>query len=103
MQNWLRRWFRVGQDHKRPRRPGRPSLEGLEDRCLLAAPVIDPINFTPLNIPAKKTLFVPITATDTDGNPLTYMVSSSNAQVSVTARNNPHPYLKLSVAAFADK
>ncbi|HLJ96699.1 MAG TPA: peptidylprolyl isomerase [Gemmataceae bacterium] len=102
MQNWLRRWFRVGQDHKRPRRPGRPSLEGLEDRCLLAAPVIDPINFTPLNIPAKKTLFVPITATDTDGNPLTYMVSSSNAQVSVTARNNPHPYLKLSVAGFGD-
>src|SRR5438132_7152770 len=102
MQNWLRRWLSVGQDHHRQRRAYRPVVEGLEDRCLLAAPIVDPITFTPLNIPAKKTLFVPVTATDTDGNPLTYTVTSSNPQVTATARNNPHPFLKFSVAGFGD-
>src|SRR5438132_534727 len=102
MENWLRCWLPLGQDHKRQRRAYRPIVEGLEDRCLLAAPVVDPINFTPLNVPAGKTLFVPVTATDTDGNPLTYTATSSNAQISVMPRNNPHPYLKISVAGFGD-
>src|SRR5207244_1208301 len=65
-------------------------------------PVVDPINFTPLNIPASKTLFVPVTATDTDGNPLSYTATSSSPDVTVTARNNPHPYLRISVAGFGD-
>jgi cyclophilin family peptidyl-prolyl cis-trans isomerase len=77
-------------------------VEGLEDRCLLAAPAVDPITFAPLNVPAGKTLFVPVTATDTDGNPLTYTATSSNPQISVTPRNNPHPYLDISVAGFGD-
>src|SRR6266849_2230353 len=102
MQNWLRRWLSVGQDHKRQRRAYRPVVEGLEDRCLLAAPVVDPINFTPLTIPANKTLFVPVTATDTDWNSLTYSVTSSNPQITVAARNNPNPFWKISVAGFGD-
>jgi cyclophilin family peptidyl-prolyl cis-trans isomerase len=82
-------------------------VESLETRCLLAAPVIDPITgptsasgITP-NIPAGKSLIIPITATDTDGNPLTYSVSSSNPQVSATL----HPggtFLKVSVQNFGD-
>src|SRR5262249_46207110 len=102
MQNWLRRWLRPGQDPKQQRRAYRPVVEGLEERCLLAAPVVDPINFTPLNIPTNKTLFVPVTATDADGNPLTYTAVSSNPLISVTPRNNPHSFLKLSVAGFGD-
>ena len=102
MKNWLRDWFKVGQDRKSGHRAYRPVVEGLEDRCLLAAPVVDPINFTPLNVPAGKTLFVPVTATDTDGNPLTYTATSSNSQISVTARNNPHPYLDITVAGYSD-
>jgi cyclophilin family peptidyl-prolyl cis-trans isomerase len=102
MKTWLRRWLSIGQDRKPLRRAYRPAVEGLEDRCLLAAPVVDPINFTPLNVPANKTLFVPVTATDTDGNPLTYTATSSNSQISVIARNNPHPYLDITVAGFGD-
>src|SRR5437868_10359105 len=102
MQNWLHRWLGLGQDRKIQRRAYRPVVEGLEDRCLLAAPVVDPITFTPLNLPTGKTLFVPITATDTDGNPLTYTATSSNPQITVTARNNPHPYLKVSVAGVGE-
>src|SRR5438477_1693092 len=102
MKTWLRRWLPPAQDRKPQRRAYRPVVEGLEDRCLLAAPVVDPITFTPLNVPVNKTLFVPITATDTDGNPLTSTATSSNASVVVTVRNNPHPYLKVSVAGFGD-
>jgi cyclophilin family peptidyl-prolyl cis-trans isomerase len=102
MRNWLRHWLRVGQDHKRQRRAYRPVLEGLEDRCLLAAPVVDAISFTPLNVPAGKTLFVPVTATDADGNPLTYTATSSNSQITVNPRNNPHPYLDITVAGYGD-
>jgi cyclophilin family peptidyl-prolyl cis-trans isomerase len=102
MHNWFPRWLGFSQDRKIQRRAFRPVVEGLEDRCLLAAPVVDPIAFTPLNLPTGRTLFVPITATDTDGNPLTYTATSSNPQVTVTPRNNPHPYLKVSVAGFGD-
>ncbi|HLJ95684.1 MAG TPA: Ig-like domain repeat protein [Gemmataceae bacterium] len=102
MQIGLPRWLRRERNYQPQRRSLRPILEDLEDRCLLAAPVVDPINFTPLNIPAGKTLFVPVTATDADGNPLTYTATSSNSQITVTPRNNPHPYLKISVAGFGD-
>jgi cyclophilin family peptidyl-prolyl cis-trans isomerase len=102
MQNWLRRWLGRGQHHHSPRRGYRPIVEGLEDRCLLTGPAVDPITFTPLNVPAGKTLFVPVTATDTDGNPLTYTATSSDPIITVTPRNNPHPYLDISVAGFGD-
>src|SRR5437763_14006197 len=104
MQNWLRRWIRLGQKPRARYRARRPMVENLEDRCLLAAPVIDPINIlnpvnnNPLTIPANKTLILPVTATDVDGNPLTYTATSSSPSITVTPRNNPHPYWKISVA-----
>jgi cyclophilin family peptidyl-prolyl cis-trans isomerase len=52
-------------------------MEGLEDRCLLTAPVLDPISN--VTLPANKSLILPLTATDADGNPLTYTFSSSNS------------------------
>src|SRR5947207_4889700 len=98
MQTWLRRWLRPGYEHKGHRRAYRPVVEGLEDRCLLAAPVVDPINFQPLNVPVSKSLFIPITATDSDGDALSYTVTSSNSLVTVTPRTGT--YLKMSVAGF---
>jgi cyclophilin family peptidyl-prolyl cis-trans isomerase len=74
-------------------------VEGLEDRCLLAAPVIDPI--ANQQVPASKTLIVPVTATDTDGNPLTYTASSSDATFQVQVKTG-NPFLKISVANFGD-
>jgi cyclophilin family peptidyl-prolyl cis-trans isomerase len=102
MQNWLRRWLSRGQHPNRQRRAYRPVVEGLEDRCLLAAPVVDPITFTPLNVPDGKTLFVPVTATDSDGNPLTYTATSSSSQITVTPPKSTRSYLDITVAGFGD-
>jgi cyclophilin family peptidyl-prolyl cis-trans isomerase len=73
----------------------RPLVEGLEERCLLAAPVVDPI--ANVTVPAGKTLVVPVTATDTDGNPLTYTATSDNSAVSVEVHAG-NPFLKIAVA-----
>ena len=79
--------------HRLPR--FRPAVEGLEERCLLAAPVIDTI--APQNVPAGKTLIVPVTATSPDGSALTYTVTSSNsAQVTAVAHTS-NTFLKLTV------
>ena len=56
-----------------------PRVEHLESRTLLTAPVLDPISAKTL--PAGKSLIVPLTATDTDGNPLTYSVTSSSPAI----------------------
>ena len=74
-------------------------LEALEERQLLAAPVLDPISA--VSVPAHKSLLVPLTASDADGNPLTYSVTSSSGTVSgriLTAG----PDLKISVAGYGD-
>jgi cyclophilin family peptidyl-prolyl cis-trans isomerase len=52
-------------------------------------------------VPSGKSLIVPVTATDTDGNPLTYTASSSNPQFQVQVKTG-NPFLKLSVANFGD-
>jgi len=74
-------------------------VEELEDRCLLAAPVITTIagmstsgTLTPLNLPIGKSLIVPITATAS--NPLTYTVTSDNPDVIVDLHTG-NPFLEL--------
>jgi cyclophilin family peptidyl-prolyl cis-trans isomerase len=61
-------------------------VEGLEGRCLLAAgPVIQSIG-VPLNIPVGgKTLVVPVTAVDPAGGAVTFTLTSSDPNVTVTA------------------
>ncbi len=99
----MRTWLRLlrlapGRHHSRGRWY-RPVVEGVEDRCLFAAPILDPI--TNQAVPIGKTLQVPITASDTDGDALTYSFSSSNPQFSATVRSG-NPYLRLTVAEFGD-
>jgi cyclophilin family peptidyl-prolyl cis-trans isomerase len=66
MRHWFDWFRRSSRKVRRPSKPVwqlrryRPNLDVLEDRCLLAAPTIDPIQ-VPLNIPAGKMLIVPIT------------------------------------------
>jgi cyclophilin family peptidyl-prolyl cis-trans isomerase len=100
MRNWFRRWIR--RPHRASQQPirrrPRVGVEALEDRCLLAAPVIDPIQ-VPLNIPVGKTLVVPISGSDPAGGSVTYSVTSSNPNVTVQT----HPgntFLKMDVAGF---
>ena len=59
-----------------------PKVEMLEGRILMAAPVLDAL--AGLSVPANKSRILPLTATDTDGNALTYSVSSSNGSVNAT-------------------
>src|SRR5580692_10165964 len=63
--------------------------------CLSAAPVIAPI--ANVTVPAGKSLIIPITATVTNGRPLTYTITgSTNAMAIVTHTNDP--FWKLNVA-----
>ncbi len=99
MRRWLRYWHRIMTP--RTRRPFRyrPRGEALEERRLLAAPVIDPI--TNQTVPIGKALYVPVTGSDADGDVLTYSVTSSNTQV--TAEVKPgSTYLRLTVGGFGD-
>jgi cyclophilin family peptidyl-prolyl cis-trans isomerase len=79
----------------------RPTLEGLEDRCLLAAPVINslPTGF-PVNIPIGKTLTIPITGVDPAGGSVSYSVTTDHADVTATQRTGT--FLDITVAGFGD-
>ncbi len=65
----------------------------------LAAPVIDPI--ADVTIPAGKSLVVPVTATNANGRPLTYTVTSSTNGIAVVMHTN-NPFWQMSVAQVAD-
>ncbi|MGB7746975.1 MAG: peptidylprolyl isomerase [Verrucomicrobiia bacterium] len=65
----------------------------------LAAPVIDPI--ADVTIPAGKSLIIPVTATNSNGRPLTYTVTSSTNGIAVVMHTN-NPFWQLVVAQVAD-
>jgi cyclophilin family peptidyl-prolyl cis-trans isomerase len=73
-------------------------VERLEERRLLSV-TINPV--PDKTMPIGKSLILPITATDTDGNPLTYSFTSDNSQVTVQ-QHTGNTYLKLSVQNFGD-
>ncbi len=66
----------------------------------MAAPVVTPL--APANVPANKSLIVPVTGFDADGQPLTYSVSSTNGQAVTASLHQGNPYLKLSVQGYGD-
>ncbi len=65
---------------------------------VMAAPVMDPVPVA--NIPAGKTLIVPVTATSPNGRPLTFTASSSTNGIAVEVHTN-NPFWKMSVAQAA--
>src|SRR5205823_5510158 len=70
-------------------------FESLEQRRLLAAPVLDAI--AAQSVPANKTIQIPLTASDSDGDTLSYSVSSNSASVIPTLRSTSNTYLKFHV------
>lgn len=64
----------------------------------LAAPIIDPL--PNVNLPAGKSLTIPITATSPNGRPLTYTITSSTNRITVEVHTN-NPFWKMSVVQAA--
>ncbi|MDX2035940.1 MAG: PKD domain-containing protein [Isosphaeraceae bacterium] len=85
----------MNQPRRRHRRPEGVGL--LEERLLLAAPVLDPI--TNASLPALKALIKPLTATDADGDAITYSVVSDNNLVAARVVTNTVA-LRFDVANF---
>ena len=65
---------------------------------LVAAPAIDPIPAA--TVPAGKSLIVPITASSTNGRPLTFTITSSTDAIALVPHTN-NPFWKLSVVQVA--
>lgn len=88
---------------KSPRRPAdksrsrRLTLEALEDRYLLATAITAIAN---VNVPISKSLIMPVTATSTSSQPLSYSVTSNNAHFQAQVRSSTNPFLQLTVANF---
>src|SRR6185436_12347916 len=65
---------------------------------LSAAPIIDPIPNA--SIPAGKSLIVPVTASSTNGRPLSFTATSSTNRITVEVKTN-NPFWKLTVVQTA--
>jgi cyclophilin family peptidyl-prolyl cis-trans isomerase len=63
-----------------------------------AAPVIDPIGN--VNVPAGKSLIIPVTASSPNGRPLTFTATSSTNRIAVEVHTN-NPFWKMSVVHAA--
>ncbi|MEO6812080.1 MAG: peptidylprolyl isomerase, partial [Isosphaeraceae bacterium] len=88
---------RTGRDRAR-RALGIGRVEPMEERVLMAAPVIDPI--ASANLPAGKSLIVPVTATDADQDRLTYTVTSKNPDKVTATLHQGNPFVQLDVANY---
>jgi cyclophilin family peptidyl-prolyl cis-trans isomerase len=64
----------------------------------MGAPVIDPISN--VNVPAGKSIILPITATSPNGRPLTFTAGSSTNGIAVIVHTN-NPFWKMSVVQAA--
>ena len=64
----------------------------------VAAPVIDPVGN--VNVPAGKSLIIPITASSPGGLPLTFTATSSTNRITVEVHTN-NPFWKMSVVQAA--
>jgi len=75
----------------------RRCIEALEERRLLATPVIDVIPDKVVFV--GKSLIMPITATDADGHAISYEITSSNPAITAELHTG-NPFLRLTVANY---
>lgn len=78
--------------------PVRATVECLELRQYLAAPVLDAI--TAQVAPIGKTLQIPLTASDADGDTLTYTVTDNSGSVTTFLRPSTNTWIELDVQGF---
>ncbi len=64
----------------------------------MSAPMIDPL--PNVNIPAGKSLTIPVTAASPNGQPLTYTITSSTNRITIEQHTN-NPFWKMSVVQVA--
>ena len=77
---------------------GRAVMEVLEERRLLAAPSFDAIaNQT---VPLGKSIQVPLTSTDADGNTITYTATDNTGQVNTFVRPRDGTFVDLTVRDY---
>jgi cyclophilin family peptidyl-prolyl cis-trans isomerase len=65
---------------------------------VVAAPVIDPVGN--VNVPAGKSLIIPVTASSPNGRPLTFSATTSTNRIAVEVHTN-NPFWKMSVVQAA--
>src|SRR4051794_16032811 len=71
-------------------------IESLESRQLLTAPVLDAIPAQ--TVPSGKTIQIPLTASDADGDSLTYTITDNNSNITTTLRSRSNSFLKLNTS-----
>jgi cyclophilin family peptidyl-prolyl cis-trans isomerase len=90
----MRLWYRRSLLSSRSSRSYRPQIENLEERCLLSVTITA---ISDKNLPAEKSLIVPLAGTDSTGAALAYSVSSSNTNVTTTILSG-NTFLDLNIA-----
>ena len=73
-------------------------MEVLEERRLLAAPQLDAL--ADVTVPIGKTIQIPLTATDADGNTLTYTSSDNSGALSTFVRPRDGTFVDLNVRDY---
>jgi hypothetical protein len=74
------------------------TAEPLEQRRLLAAPVIDAV--ANLTLPSSRSLTLPLTATDPDSDRLTYRTRTSTPQLVAKLHRKTNPFVRLRVSGL---
>jgi cyclophilin family peptidyl-prolyl cis-trans isomerase/PKD repeat protein len=87
--------------HRRCRsaRVGEAVVQVLEERRLLSAPIIDTV--PDQAVPTGKSLIVPLTASDAEGDAVTWSITSSDPKI-VPVMHVNNPWLKMTVTGYGD-
>ena len=72
-------------------------FEGLEGRRMMANIIPDLSDIANQNVPGRKPLIIPLTASDVDGHKLSYTVKSSNKNVQVYLHKRNNPFIRMHV------
>jgi len=84
---------------RRLSRVSSPAVESMENRELLAAPVMQPL--ADLNVPGNKSLIVPLSSTTSDLSAVSYTTTSTNDGIKTTVLSGG-TFVKMTVAGYGD-